>query len=67
MRPEQTHFVQEVHVDARSSALQLRCERCSSVEVVLLEASEFDDHVKQFMRVHPTACPVVASPRTSVG
>jgi hypothetical protein len=56
MRPEDTHFVQEVHVDLRPSALQLRCERCGRDEVVLLDAKEFDDYVKRFMRVHPTAC-----------
>jgi hypothetical protein len=56
MRPEDTRFVQEVHVDMSGSALQLRCERCARDEVVLLEAKEFDDYVKRFMRVHPTAC-----------
>ena len=56
MRPEETSFVQEVHVDAGPSALNLSCDRCHTRELVLLAESEFDDHVKRFMRIHPTTC-----------
>jgi putative methionine-R-sulfoxide reductase with GAF domain len=56
MRPEETRVVQEVHVDMRASAMHLACDRCSTSEVVLLEAGEFDDNVKRFMRTHPGAC-----------
>lgn len=56
MRPEEAHFVQEVSVDRRSSVLRLACERCSCVHLVLLDAREFDDQVKRFLRTHPTAC-----------
>ena len=56
MRPEDTQFVQEVFVDMRGSALGLSCRRCDLDEVVLLDASEFDDCVKRFLRTHPTAC-----------
>ena len=56
MRPEDTQFVQEVFVDLRPSGLRLACQRCDSDEVVLLDASEFDDCVRRFLRTHPTAC-----------
>jgi hypothetical protein len=56
MRPEETHFVQEVHVDMRASACRLWCDRCGSNELVLLDAAEFDDYVRRFLRTHPTAC-----------
>ena len=56
VRPEETRFVQEVFVDMRPTGVRLACQRCECDEVVLLEASEFDDCVKRFMRTHPTAC-----------
>jgi hypothetical protein len=62
VRPEETRFVQEVHVDARPSALRLSCDRCGSVELVLLDHTEFDDYVKRFMRTHPNACLNVTAP-----
>ncbi|MCU1589911.1 MAG: hypothetical protein JWP11_1167 [Frankiales bacterium] len=56
MRPEETSFVQEVHVDVRPTAMNLSCDRCGAVEVILLGSGEFDDNVKRFMRTHPHAC-----------
>lgn len=56
MRPEETQFVQEVHVDMRASACGLRCDRCSAQEVLLLDVADFDDYVRTFLRTHPTAC-----------
>jgi hypothetical protein len=56
MRPEETTFVQEVHVDVRPTAMNLSCDRCQAVEVILLGSGEFNDHVNRFMRTHPTAC-----------
>jgi hypothetical protein len=64
MRPEETTFVQEVHVEASSSALRLSCDRCEAVELVLLDDGEFDDHMKRFMRTHPHSCTLLDGPRT---
>lgn len=66
MRPEETHFVQEVHVDIRPTGLRLQCDRCSTDDIVLIEATDFDDCVRIFMRTHPTACsePVARQSRT---
>jgi hypothetical protein len=61
MRPEEASFIQEVHVDLRPTALGLSCDRCGTVELVLQDSGDFDDHVKRFMRTHPTACLTHAS------
>jgi hypothetical protein len=66
MYPEPSQTVEEVHVDMQSSGLHLQCDRCRTEEIVLLGAGDFDDHVKRFLRTHPTACTATApQPRST--
>ena len=50
------HVADEIEVSAGSAGLRMGCRRCGEIEIVLLEESVFDRHVRTFMKVHPTTC-----------
>jgi hypothetical protein len=50
------YVVDEVRVSTEGGGLRMECGQCGAVELVLLEQTAFNNHVKLFLGWHPDGC-----------
>ena len=54
--PSQQSLLERVRVSFHENVIGMTCLECETVEVLRADPSEFDDEVRRFLRVHPSAC-----------